>query len=110
MGAVAMKKLVSFLFFVFVLGFATEAAQAVVDMADRTLRLPSLIAGHFADNPASAQVLRTVGFEPTGETVMRSCRARSAVEPCVVYRRLAGAKGKRFVPELQHDREDMLAA
>jgi len=92
------------------LGFATEAARAVVDMADRALRLPSLIATRFADNPASAHVLSKLGFEPTGETIMRGCRARSSVEPCVSYRRLAGAKGRRVALEVQHDREDMLAA
>ena len=92
------------------LGFATEAAQAVVDMADRALRLPSLTAVHLSDNPASAHVLRKLGFEATGETVMRACQARSAVEPCVQYRRLAGARGKRILLESQHDREDMLAA
>jgi RimJ/RimL family protein N-acetyltransferase len=92
------------------LGFATEAAQAVVDIADRGLRLPHLYAGHFADNPASAHVLRKIGFEPTGELLMRGCRARSSVEPCVAYRRKAGAKGTAAPLEMQHDREDMLAA
>jgi len=92
------------------LGFATEAARAVVDIADRCLRLPHLVAGHFADNPASAHVLCKLGFEPTGEIAMRSCRARSSIEPCISYRRVAGAKGRVRAVEVQHDREDMLAA
>lgn len=92
------------------LGFATEASQAIVDFADRSLRLPSLGAGHLADNPASGNVLRKLGFEPTGETAMRPCRARSSVEPCIMYRRPAGARGRRAMVELHHDREDMLAA
>ncbi len=92
------------------LGFATEASQAVVDMADRALRLPSLIAGHFADNPASAHVLHKLGFERTGDVTMRSCRARSSVEPCINYKRMAFARGPARHTYLQHDREDALAA
>jgi RimJ/RimL family protein N-acetyltransferase len=47
------------------LGYATEAAGAVVDFA-RALRLPELRAAHFLDNPASGRVLAKLGFEPTG--------------------------------------------
>jgi RimJ/RimL family protein N-acetyltransferase len=92
------------------LGFATEAARAVVEMADNSLRLPCLVAGHFADNPASAHVLRKLGFEPTGTTSMRSCRARSMLLPCVGYRRMAGAKGEVPQNDDLYDPEDALAA
>src|SRR5689334_1973752 len=46
-------------------GFATEAVNALVDMA-RALHLPSLEAGHFTDNPASGRVLEKLGFRPLG--------------------------------------------
>jgi RimJ/RimL family protein N-acetyltransferase len=92
------------------LGFATEAARAMIEMADNSLRLPSLISGHFADNPASAHVLRKLGFEATGTTTMRTCHARSSVEPCIDYRRVAGAKGEVPQGEMLYDPEDALAA
>lgn len=47
-------------------GFATEAGQAVVELADASLRLPRLHAGHAIDNPASGRVLAKLGFRPTG--------------------------------------------
>lgn len=93
------------------LGFATEAGRAVVDMADHGLRLPRLMAAHFADNQASASVLHKLGFEPTGQMGSRSCRARNSVEPTVEYVRAA------FAPALDvsgasvgYDREGALAA
>jgi len=92
------------------LGFATEAARAVVEMADNSLRLPHLVAGHFADNPASAHVLRKLGFEPTGTTTMRSCHARSMLLPCIDYRRVAGARGEVPQNDELYDAEDALAA
>jgi RimJ/RimL family protein N-acetyltransferase len=90
------------------LGFATEAARAVVDIADRALRLPQLAARHFADNPASGHVLAKLGFEPVGEAMTMS-KARSSLEPSIVHRRQAFAQGK--TPVIEHaDREDALAA
>jgi RimJ/RimL family protein N-acetyltransferase len=49
-------------------GFATEAGRALIATCDETLRLPHLIASHAIDNPASGNVLRKLGFRPTGET------------------------------------------
>lgn len=46
-------------------GFATEALQGFVAEARR---LGPLVAGHFADNPASGRVLQKGGFAYTGET------------------------------------------
>ncbi len=46
-------------------GFATEACQALIDIA-RTLKLPRLEAAHFVDNPASGRVLEKLGFVATG--------------------------------------------
>ena len=60
------------------LGFATEAASAVIAMARDSLRLPRLHATHFIDNPASGHVLRKLGFERTGQAAPRTCLARQA--------------------------------
>jgi RimJ/RimL family protein N-acetyltransferase len=93
------------------LGFATEAGRAVLDVADHGLRLPRLIAGHFADNLASARVLRKLGFEPTGVTGSRICHSRNSVEPSVEYARLAFASGgEGSMSDVGYDREGALAA
>lgn len=93
------------------LGFATEAGRAVVDLADIGLRLPRLIAGHFADNAASARVLRKLGFEPTGQAGSRICRSRNSVEPSVEYARPAFARGREgSISDVGYDREGALAA
>ena len=93
------------------LGFATEAAGAVLDIADRGLKLPHLVAAHFADNQASARVLRKLGFEPTGEPGSRICRSRKSVEPSVEYIRPAFATaGAGSVSDVGYDREGALAA
>lgn len=67
-------------------GYATEAGRAVLALAFDGLRLRSLSAGHFTDNPASGAVLRKLGFEETGEIVPRPCRARGGEVPAVEYR------------------------
>lgn len=60
------------------LGFATEAASAVIAMARDSLRLPLLRTTHFIDNPALGHVLRKLGFERTGQAAPRTCLARQA--------------------------------
>jgi len=67
------------------LGYATEAAQAIVGIARDTLRLDKLVAGHFTDNPASGRVLEKVGFKPTGEIVQRYSAGRGAMAPCKLF-------------------------
>ena len=67
-------------------GYATEAGHAVLALAFEGLRLPSLSAGHFTDNPASGAVLRKLGFEATGEIAPRPCSARGREVPAVEYR------------------------
>lgn len=47
-------------------GFATEAVRGVVHLAE-VLGRDALVAGHFVDNPVSGKVLRSAGFEVTGE-------------------------------------------
>ncbi|MBL0001143.1 MAG: GNAT family N-acetyltransferase [Sphingomonadales bacterium] len=67
------------------LGFATEAARAVIDIARHTLRRPRLVSGHFIDNPASGRVLSKLGFKPTGDIVARFCRARGHAVPSRLF-------------------------
>lgn len=48
-------------------GLATEALQGALVWAGREWRKRYVVAGHFADNPASGQVLVKAGFLYTGE-------------------------------------------
>jgi RimJ/RimL family protein N-acetyltransferase len=66
-------------------GYATEAARAVVEIARESLRLPSLRAGHFLDNPASGRVLEKLGFRPTGVVAPRFSAARGEAAPCRLF-------------------------
>ena len=67
------------------LGFAHEAGRALVQIARDGLRLKTLHAGHFTDNPASGKVLRKLGFVPTGRIVERQSMARRGAVACVDY-------------------------
>lgn len=67
------------------LGFATEAARAVVDIARHTLKRTKIVASHFMDNPASGRVLSKLGFRPTGEIVARMSRARGHAVPTKLF-------------------------
>jgi RimJ/RimL family protein N-acetyltransferase len=58
------------------MGFATEAADALLRSARESLKLECIHSGHFADNPASGRVLRKLGFRPTGQVVKRHSVAR----------------------------------
>lgn len=69
------------------LGFATEAGRAVMAMAEGSLRLRRIVAGHFLDNPASGHVLRKLGFTATGKTAVRASRARGGLVPMALYER-----------------------
>jgi RimJ/RimL family protein N-acetyltransferase len=62
-------------------GFATEAARGALRWADEVWRRRVIVAGHFADNPASANVLIKAGFLYTGEVQRRHSRARGAIAP-----------------------------
>lgn len=63
-------------------GIATEAGAALVDIA-RALRLPSLDAAHFVDNPKSGRVLEKLGFKATGIVAPRmSCARGEEVAAC----------------------------
>ncbi len=67
------------------LGYATEAAQAVVTIARDALRLDTLHAGHFLDNPASGRVLEKIGFRPTGRIADRFSCGRREAAPCKLF-------------------------
>jgi len=66
------------------LGYATEAARAVVDFARDSLRLKRIRAGHFLDNPASGRVLGKLGFRP-GRVTQRYSAGRGRAVPCRLY-------------------------
>ena len=59
-------------------GFATEALEGALVWASRKWRRRALVAGHFADNPASGRVLEKAGFLYTGETRRAFSLARRA--------------------------------
>jgi RimJ/RimL family protein N-acetyltransferase len=67
------------------LGYATEAASALLRAARESLRIERINSGHFIDNPASGRVLRKLGFRPTGKTVRRHSIARGREVDCVLY-------------------------
>ena len=48
--------------------------------------IPSLISGHFTDNPASGRVMEKCGFIPTGETTFDSRLYMGADKPIRVLR------------------------
>jgi RimJ/RimL family protein N-acetyltransferase len=66
------------------LGYASEAARLVMDWAREQLDAQTFQAGHFTDNPASGNVLRKLGFAPTGERNMFGL-ARQCASPAQRY-------------------------
>jgi RimJ/RimL family protein N-acetyltransferase len=58
-------------------GLATEALQGALVWASRRWKRRALVAGHFADNPASGRVLEKAGFLYTGEVRRAFSRARA---------------------------------
>ena len=60
-------------------GYATEALQGALVWASRKWKRRAMVAGHFADNPASGRVLEKAGFLYTGETRREFSHARSAL-------------------------------
>lgn len=60
-------------------GFATEAAVAVLGWAKAERRCRAVVSGHFADNPASGQVLVKCGFLYTGVVEPRHSIARGDI-------------------------------
>ncbi|MGM9697147.1 MAG: GNAT family N-acetyltransferase, partial [Prevotella sp.] len=50
------------------MGICTEALRLMIGHIRKTTDIPSLISGHFTDNPASGRVMEKCGFVATGET------------------------------------------
>lgn len=67
------------------MGYATEAAQALILYAFQKEKFAYLTVGHFKENPASARVIAKLGFKPSGE-VLRDCAARGNKARCLTYR------------------------
>jgi RimJ/RimL family protein N-acetyltransferase len=61
-------------------GYATEAVRGALDWVKRRGRRV-VEAAHFADNPASGQVLVKAGFLYTGDVDRQPCPARGAAVP-----------------------------
>lgn len=66
------------------LGFATEAGRALMDIA-RATGIAGITASHFLDNPASGNVLRKIGFRPTGRIGQRYSAGRGTTAPCALF-------------------------
>ncbi|HEX3700532.1 MAG TPA: GNAT family N-acetyltransferase [Phenylobacterium sp.] len=62
-------------------GYATEAVRAALKWVKRDWRKRLVVAGHFADNPASGQVLCKSGFLYTGDVRLQPSRARGGEVP-----------------------------
>jgi RimJ/RimL family protein N-acetyltransferase len=92
------------------LGYATEAAQAVVNIARDGLRLPRLSAGHFTDNPASGRVLEKIGFRPTGIVAPRYSAGRREAAPCRLFRLDFSGKAEGAAGIEAEDRLELVAA
>ena len=67
-------------------GFATEAAQALVDHCFGPAGFVRLTCGHFIDNPASARVIAKLGFRRAGKG-RQWCEARKSEVETVRYTR-----------------------
>jgi RimJ/RimL family protein N-acetyltransferase len=66
-------------------GYATEAGRAVLVAARESLRLGTVNAGHFLDNPASGRVLEKLGFRPTGAVIAHFSAGRHEAAPCKLF-------------------------
>jgi RimJ/RimL family protein N-acetyltransferase len=66
------------------MGYATEAALALMDWGRDQLGVKVFTAGHFADNPTSGAVLRKLGFVHSGSSELFGL-ARQRISPCERY-------------------------
>lgn len=67
-------------------GICTEALRLMLDHIKTTTDIPSLISGHFIDNPASGRVMEKCGFIPTGETCIDPNQYQGENHPIRVLR------------------------
>ena len=82
------------------MGYATEAARALILYAFAKERFDYLTVGHFKENPASARVIAKLGFEPSGE-MLRDCAARNNKARCLTYRLTRERALANLPPDLQ---------
>jgi RimJ/RimL family protein N-acetyltransferase len=66
------------------MGYGTECLKALVHIA-RMLGCVTVGAESFLDDPAFGQVLRKVGFLPTGKIILRQSRRSDAIVPAMRY-------------------------
>ena len=67
-------------------GICTEALNLMLEHIKAAADIPSLISGHFVDNPASGRVMEKCGFVPTGETCIDETQYQGEDRPIRVLR------------------------
>lgn len=67
-------------------GICTEALGLMLAHIRATTNIPSLISGHFVDNPASGRVMEKCGFVATGETCIDPTQYQGENRPIRVLR------------------------
>lgn len=72
-------------------GYMSEAVARVLDFAFDDLKLPRVIAGYFADNPASGRIQDKFGFRMIRQGTLE-CRARGQAAPAIFTELRAGAR------------------
>lgn len=92
------------------LGFATEAGGAVMRIS-RAMGLQGVTAWHLLDNPASGNVLRKIGFRPTGRIEQRYSTSRGASVAAALFEESdeAGPMRIDLAQEIYNDRTAIAA-
>jgi RimJ/RimL family protein N-acetyltransferase len=67
-------------------GYCSEAGKALIGWLEQTRCARALVAGHFADNPASGRVLAKLGFLPCGRNRMFSAGRGELAEHILMAR------------------------
>jgi RimJ/RimL family protein N-acetyltransferase len=67
-------------------GLCSEAGAALIGWLEATRQSRVLVAGHFADNPASGRVLAKLGFLPCGRDKMHCAGRGEAVDHILMVR------------------------
>lgn len=93
------------------LGFATEAARAVLGMAQAN-GIRAIRAAHFADNRASGNVLRKLGFRYTGRVESCFNPARGGTGDCLIFEQgeLVADLSADYAMDLYGDAQPAMAA
>lgn len=69
-------------------GLCTEAGAGLIRWLEATRGVRALVAGHFADNPASGRILTKLGFLPCGRSPMFS-KGRERMSDHIMMARIA---------------------